>query len=137
MMKTEPALTLFCQSSGGGIDRLLDISVEGKRKRDTLRRLPSLPRLLEEEWQRKLIGKRLVAKKVEADDAVDFRFIPLYACFPTLLFFACSRGLVGSNKDSLPELYQKSLAIFWSPARFDTTLRNVLLVFLFVGPVEV
>ncbi len=73
MTRTEPALTIFCHSSGGGIDRLLDISGEGKRKRDILRRLPSLHRLLEEEWQRKLIGKRLVAKKVEDDDTVGFR----------------------------------------------------------------
>lgn len=105
MTKTEPALTLFCQFCGGGIDRLLEISLEGKRKRDRLRRLPSLPRLLEEEWQRKLIGKRLVAKKVEADDTVGFRFDPLYACFPfyILYTFARPRGLAVFHRDSLLE----------------------------------
>jgi hypothetical protein len=128
MTRTEPALTIFCHSSGGGIDRLLDISGEGKRKRDILRRLPSLPRLLEEEWQRKLIGKRLVAKKVEDDDTVGFRVDPLYACFSVLSLLACSRELAVSHQDTLLEPQDTTLATSQNPACSDFPPRNVLLV---------
>lgn len=72
MTEVEPALTFFCRTSGGGLDRLVRISREGRHQRKHLRRLPSLPRLLREEWQRKLIGRRLVSEEMEGDDTVGF-----------------------------------------------------------------
>lgn len=70
MLKTEPALISFCQGSGGGINRFLRISVEGRLERRLRRQLPSLPRLLKEEWQEKLLGKRLIAEDAQTDDMV-------------------------------------------------------------------
>ena len=70
MMKTEPALTSFCQGGGGGLDRFLKISREGKYERKLLRRMPSLPRLLEKERREKLLEKRLIAANAQTDDTV-------------------------------------------------------------------
>ena len=72
MKKIEPALYFFSKTSGGGLDRLMRISREGKWKRRALRRLPDLPRLLQEDWQKILEGKRLVIEKAEDDDTVRF-----------------------------------------------------------------
>lgn len=72
LLKTEPALVAFCWGSGGGIGRFLKLSQEGQRERKLLRKLPSLPRLLEKEWQEKLLGKRLVAEDTKSDDTVCF-----------------------------------------------------------------
>lgn len=70
MMKTDPALTSFCQVEGGGLDRFLKISQEGKYERRLLRRMPSIPRLLAKEWREKLLGKRLIAENAQTDDTV-------------------------------------------------------------------
>lgn len=70
MTKTEPALFLFCQGSEGGLDRLVEISRKGTYGRRMMRKMPSLPRLLEGEWRGKLLGKRLVAEEAQGDDGV-------------------------------------------------------------------
>lgn len=69
VMKTDPALTAFFYSAaGGGLQRYLKISREGKKERKRIERLPSLPRLLVGEWKKKLLGKRLVAEDVQGDE---------------------------------------------------------------------
>ena len=51
IMKTDPSLTSFCQAEEGGLDRFLKISLEGRYERKLLRKMPSMPRLLEKEWR--------------------------------------------------------------------------------------
>ena len=69
VMKTDPALTAFFYSAaGGGLQRHLKISREGKKERRRISRLPDEPRLLVGEWKKRLIGKRLVAEDVQGDE---------------------------------------------------------------------
>lgn len=75
MVKTEAAIYRFCLGPGGGIYRCYEISEAGYRKRSALRRLPSLPRLLAGEWQKKLMGKRLIREDAEGDDMVSLDFL--------------------------------------------------------------
>lgn len=70
MMRTDPALTSFCQGREGGLDRFLEISREEKYERKLRRKMPSMPRLLEKEWREKLLGKRLIAENAPTDDTV-------------------------------------------------------------------
>ncbi len=87
MTKTDPGLTAFCEGAGGGLDRFRAISRVGKRERKRISRLPSLPRLLGEEWQKKLIGKRLVDEDEEGDETVGKAFQLFFRC---LLFISMS-----------------------------------------------
>ncbi|KAG8526366.1 uncharacterized protein KY384_000359 [Bacidia gigantensis] len=68
LIETDPLITRFCHGKGGGFDRLIAISSAGKKERKGIKRLPSLPRLLEGEWRKRLMGKRLVAEDAESDD---------------------------------------------------------------------
>ena len=107
MTKTDPALTAFCQGVGGGFGRYLKISREGKHERKRLRRLPSLPRLLVEEWQDELLGNRLVAENVQGDNTVG-----LLLSWPILfaLFALSPKYLqVLSNMLSLRLYYNKDI----------------------------
>lgn len=70
LLYTEPAIYHFCRGPGGGFDRFLRICGEGKRYRWHQNRLPDPPRLLVEEWQRKLLGKRLVDEDSERSEDV-------------------------------------------------------------------
>ena len=70
LLNTDPALTAFCNSSGGGIDRLVGLSEKAHQERKRLRKLPSLPRLLEEEWRERLMGKRMIAEHEQRDNMV-------------------------------------------------------------------
>ena len=79
LTRTDPALKVFCEGAGGGLDRLMAISEVGTKERRRIRKLPSFPRLLIGEWQKKLMGKRLIEEGEEGDDTVcsfttDFAF---------------------------------------------------------------
>ena len=69
-LSTEPAICHFCKGPGGGFDRLLNICMEGKKRRKYIERLPDYPRLLVEEWRDKLMGRRLVKEDAEGSDDV-------------------------------------------------------------------
>ena len=70
MTETEPSLTDVCQTIEGGIDRLMNISREGYRNGSGRRVLPRYPRLLREEWNKKLVGKRRSPEDAEGDAMV-------------------------------------------------------------------
>lgn len=70
LLYTEPAIYHFCRGPGGGFDRFLKICREGKRYRWNRNRLPDPPRLLVEQWQRKLLGKHLVDEDAERSEDV-------------------------------------------------------------------
>ena len=75
MLGTELAITTFCLRYGGGIDRYVDISREGKKRRNARERLPNLPRLLADKWWQKLLGKRLIAEDAIGDEMVRTIFL--------------------------------------------------------------
>ena len=73
LLYTEAAIQQIChfaEGPGGGYYRLREISREGKYWRKYIQRLPDPPRLSVEEWQEKLIGKRLRKEDAEGSDDV-------------------------------------------------------------------
>ena len=82
LMNTDPALSSFCNGSGGGIDHFIDISTRAHQERKRLRKLPSLPRLLEEEWRKRLVGKKMIAEHLQSDEMVGNSF--LFCCMKAI-----------------------------------------------------
>lgn len=79
LLYTEPAIYQFCHGLGGGFRRFLRICREGKFYRWKKRQLPDPPRLLVEQWQSKLIGKRLVDADAEpSEDVSSLLYLPLF-----------------------------------------------------------
>lgn len=70
LLYTEPAIYNFCRGPGGGFDRFVKICRKGKRYRWDQNRLLEPPRLLVEQWQRRLLGKRLVGDDAEGGEDV-------------------------------------------------------------------
>lgn len=95
LLYTEPAIYHFCRGPGGGFDRFLKICREGKRYRWNQNRLPDPPRLLVEQWQRKLLGKRLVDEDAESSEDVclSISFLFTSTVQPTVARSPYARGL--------------------------------------------
>lgn len=70
LLYTATAICHFAEGPGGGYYPLREISREGKYWRKYIQRLPDPPRLSVEEWQEKLIGKRLRKEDAEGSDDV-------------------------------------------------------------------
>lgn len=72
--QAEPALMQFFNGPGGGVERMRDMCEHEHYKRKAISRLPSLPRLLVQEWREKLMDKRIIGEDAEGDDTVSHRF---------------------------------------------------------------
>lgn len=68
--QADPALMQFFNGPGGGVERMRKLSEDEHYKRKAISRLPSLPRLLVQEWRDRLMGKRLIGEDVEGHNTV-------------------------------------------------------------------
>lgn len=88
LVYTEPAIYNFCRGPCGGFDRFAKICRKGKRYRWDQNRLLEPPRLLVEQWQRRLLGKRLVDEDGESTEDVGLGVAYLFYSYGA----ACNRG---------------------------------------------